>query len=209
MAEILQDQETDLQRYLDFLREPGETNTHLEQTLPENPSFDHSYDISNGRTHCRLDDIPDEEELLYPFEDSPGSPYYVVDTRPAPGKPEKGWKDGRKGHQVRNIGVWNEHGELPPVTETYYEGLNIAERLRDLTFEQIGEGYGVVGGSMQTFEDDLHFVSSDLQTEPGAESDLPGLNNWFLYSVQDGEAEDLIEYRAREKIGAYLEELLL
>jgi len=210
MVEILSSQQTDLQGYIDLLREPGDVNSYLEQTLPENPDFSQRYDISNGDLSCRLDEIPEEEEILYPQEDVFGqSPYYITSTQPAPGNPERGWEDGRKGHQVRNIGVWNEHGELPPVPETYYNGLNIAERLRDMTSEQIGEGYGLVGGSMQTFEDDLHFISSDLETEPRADSDLSGLNNWFLYSIEDGKAAELIEYQSREKIGDYLEELLL
>lgn len=209
MAEIVSERQTGLQSYIELLKEPGDVNHHLERTLPENPDFNRRYDIANGSSSCRLDEIPEDEELLYPGEVSAESPYNIADTQPAPGRPERGWKDGRKGHQVRNIGIWHEHGEIPPADETYHDGLNIAERLRDVTFNQIGDGYGVVGGSMQTFEDDLHFVASDLRTESGAESDLPGLNNWFLYRVENGEASELVDYRSREKIGEYLEELLL
>ncbi len=210
MFEILTGQQTKLQSYIELLKEPGDVNIHLEKTLPENPDFNQSHDISSRSSSCRLDKIPDEEELLYPLDDAlEKTSYYVVSTQPAPGNMERGWKDGRKGHQVRNMGVWNEHGELPPVPETYHNGLNMAEKLRDITSEHIGEGYEIVGGSMNTFEEHLHFVASDLETENGAESDFPELNNWFIYRVENGEATELVDYRSREKIGDYLEELLL
>lgn len=210
MVEILHGEETDLQSYIELLKEPGDVNSYLEQTLPENPDFNQRHDIANGHSSCRMDEIPEEEELLYSQESTVDqTPYYVTSTQPAPGTPEKGWRDGRKGHQVRNMAVWNEHGELPPVPETYHNGLNIAEKLRDMTSEQIEDGYEVVGGSMNTFEKHLHFVASDLETEQGAKSDFPELNNWFLYRVENGEASELIDYQSQEKIGHYLEELLL
>jgi hypothetical protein len=210
MVEKLQSEETDLQRYIELLKKPGDTNSYLEQTLPENPDFNRRHDIADESLSCRLGEIPEEEELIYPqegFLDQP--PYYITSTQPAPGTPERGWRDGRKGHQIRNMAVWNGHGELPALPETYHNGLNFAEKLRDITSKQIENGYEVVGGSMNTFEEHLHFVASDLEFEQGAESDFPELNNWFLYRVENGEASELIDYRSQEKIGGYLEELLL
>lgn len=210
MVETLTRQENDLQSYIELLRELGDVNHYLEETLPENPDFDQRHDITNESSSCRLDEIPEDEEIFYPQGNNfDQTPYYVSSTQPAPGTPEKGWKDGRKGHQIRNMAVWKEHGELPPLTETYHNGLNIAEKLRDMTSEQIEQGYEVVGGSMNTFETHLHFVASDLTTEQGAESDFRELNNWFLYRVENGEVSELLDHQSREKIGIYLEELLV
>lgn len=210
MAQTSSDHEPDLHHYRQLLRKPGDTNYYLERALPENPDFYQQHSISESSSRCRLDQIPEEEELLYPEENIlQENPYFIADTKPGPAKPERGWDNGRKGHEVRNIGVWREHGELPPVPETYFNGLNFAERTMEITANQIEDGYMVIGGSMQTFEDHLHFIASDLETEESADSDLEDLNNWFLYSVEDGEPEELIEYRSREKIGDYLEELLL
>lgn len=205
MAKGFLTQESDLEHYKNLLRAPGDTNAHLESSLPENPDFEEPFDISYSGPPHRLTQIPEDEpkNIL-----SQNPLYYIADAKGGPPTPKKSWRDGRKGHEVRNIGVWREPEEIPPVSETCYEGLNVAEKLRDLTFEEIGEGYGIVGGSMSSFEDHLHFIASDLETEPDAESDLAPLNNWFLYRVEDGEPAELEEYQSREKIGMYLEELL-
>jgi len=199
-------QEPGLKHYKNLLREPGDKNHHLESSLPENPDFEKTHDISNSGPPHRLTQIPEDEpeNILYQ-----NPLYHIADAKGGPPTPEKGWRDGRKGHDVRTIGIWREPGEIPPVSETYHNDLNIAEALRDITFEEIERGYGLVGGSMSSFEDHLHFIASDLETELGAESDLPSLNNWFLYRVENGEAIELEDYQSREKIGKYLEELLL
>ena len=211
MVKQLSAQQKDFQYCRQLLHEPGEINFHLEQALPNEPNFDQRYDISDGRQSCKLDEIPENEEIFYPENDEliDQCPYFIADTKPGPGDPEKGWKNGRKGHEVRNIGVWHEHGEIPPVNETYFKGSNMAERLRDVTAEQMEDGYEVVFGSMQSFKDDFHFVASDLETNPSAEPDLYTINSWFLYEIDGGEPTELVEYQSRDVMGEYLEQLLL
>jgi hypothetical protein len=213
MEQHLSSQENSIEECKEFLRSSGDENEHLQSALPENPDFEEGYDISNPGSRGRLNEIPDDEPKTNILHENPF--YYVANTKGAPPTPEKNWEDGRKGHEVRYMSVWKKQGDLPPVSETYYKGpnmtesMNLAEILRDITFEEVGDGYVVVGGSMQEFEDHLHFIASDLKTKPPAESDLPGLNNWFLYRVENGEAAELEEHKSREKIGDYLKELLL
>lgn len=193
------------------LRQKGDESENLDQALSENTEFDgnfnQEYDISKERK-CKLDEIleppiDEEEEFFHP--DNPvesDSPYYIVDTEP--GEHEE-WETGRKGHDVRNMAVWYEHGVLPAISE---ETKQMAVDLLETTAEQIGDGYGVIGGSMQTFEDHLHFVAEDVALLGDEKSDFPGLNSWFMYKVEDGEVVGLFDEKVRDTSGEYLEDLV-
>lgn len=184
-----------------FLEQEGDVNHLLEETLPNQPDFYTTSYAIPGDDGCRLEHIRfDSAEKVYTREPN----YFIACTSGGPGNAERGWKDGRKGHDVRNMAVWNNHGVLPSIGYMEYTG-NMLKHLRDLTAEQVDDGEFVVGGSMQTFNDHAHFIAEDLEND--GESDLPGLNNYALYSVENGIPE-LETLQAREKIGDYMEQAL-
>lgn len=184
-----------------LLEQEGDINHFLERTLPSEPDFSSSYALP-GSEECRLCEIPyDSNEDVY----ARGDNYYIACTSGGPGDQQKGWSDGRKGHDVRNMAVWQNHGVLPSLKDIEHSGYNMLELLRDKTAEQIQDGEMVVGGSMQTFEDHTHFIAEDVQNE--GVSDLPGLNNYALYRVENGIPE-FQTHQSREKIGDYMEQAL-
>lgn len=190
---------------VNLLRQEGTVNQHVEEIL-ENHSdtYSQSHDISRedtrGLGHILQEPVNSDEELYFLSED-----FYIVSTRPGPGCEEKGWVDGRKGHEVRNMAVWREEGVLPPVEETYFQGHSMAEILKEVTARHIEDGEMVVYGSMESRPGVTHLMASDL--ENSGESDLSGVSSYFLYEVENGEPE-LKESRVRDNMGGYLEELL-
>lgn len=190
---------------ISLLEQDGDENRFLEKALPEDPDYTSDYDLP-GQDYCQLCEIhvppvEEDEEIFYE-----NSNFYVVDTVAGPGDEEKGWDNGRKGHDVRNMAVWKEHGVLP--RSAYAGQTEMVEKLRDITASQIGNGRQIIYGSMSSMPDHFHFVSSDLETHPSAEPDLGSINNYHLYQVENGEAIELLDVKARDKLGRYLEEVL-
>lgn len=217
MAESLLPQKDGLSQCLSLLQRDEYESPSTEENLPQDPDFTRRHDLNGGRysESCGLDNIHEppidgEETFYFPEEvPDPDAPYYIVDTRPGPGKPERGWENGRKGHKVRIMGVWKDHGVLPPVDETGYMGKNLAERVRDTAAKQIGDGYEITYIGLGSKENHMHVVASDLQTRKEADSDLPGIGNWIRYRVEDGEPTELEDFNFNGPLGAYLGESLL
>lgn len=186
-----------------LLRQEGTTNQEIEKLL-EDSSREFPRTITR-QEECRLDQIIQEpldhgEEVYLLNQD-----YFITSTGAGSGYPGRGWEDGRKGHEIRNMAVWREHGVLPDPGETC-QGYSMGDTLREITARQIGEGEMVIYGSMESISEHFHFVASDLENK--GESDLTDVNSYFRYHVEDGRPE-MVEHNIRDSFGRYLGELLL
>lgn len=189
-----------------LLRKEGTVNNHVEQILenqtePHSKTHDISKDDTQGLGHILQEPVNTDEELYFLSPD-----FYIVSTKAGPGCDERGWEDGKKGHDVRNMAVWKEDGVLPATEDTYFQGYSMAEILKEITARHIGGGGMVVYGSMESRPGVTHLMASDL--ENSGESDLEGINSYFLYKVEDSNPV-LKESRVRDRMGEYLEELLI
>lgn len=199
-------------RDLDSLRIPGEKNQYLEGYIEdtlENREETHLPLDNNSPLEIVNEDLSisenaEEEEVFYLDERG-----FVCSAEPGPGDEEKGWENGLKGHGVRNIGVYRQQGVIPPPKnlESSFGQFNIAEVLRNITAEQVDDGYVVLYGSMSSVENHFHLMASDLEVESGAESDLEDVASYFLYSVDDSETE-FLEGRVSGSFGEYIQEML-
>lgn len=168
------------------LKSEGEQNPELDEALPDEPRDYELPDIQDAKCQlCKIDKpVWNADEQIYFRDDD----FYIVDTA---GAEER----GKKGHDVRNMSVLEEHGRMSSDSE-------MVERLIDITSSQIGDGYMVLYGSMQTFKEHQHIIASDIHGE-----DMAEINNYVLYDVEDGEPE-LVDYGSHDSIGGYIHEAL-
>lgn len=201
-----------LRRDFEALNSPGETNKDLESYVEMALETGEAHSLPTGGDRpleiidedlSRLEDT-EGEEVFYADENS-----FVCSAEPGPGDEDKGWDSGLKGHAVRNIGVYNEDGEIPSPEdlETSFGDYNMVEVLREVTVEQVEDGHVVLYGSMSSIGDHFHLVASDLGVKSGAQSDLGDVSSYFLYKVEEGETE-FVEGRVSDSFGRYIQELL-
>lgn len=186
----------DLELYIERTLETGETHPL--------PAEDESPLQIIGEDFSKSEDTEDEE-VFYADESS-----FVCSAEPGSGDEDKGWNNGLKGHDVRNIGVYSEHGKvpLPEDLETQFGDYNMVEVLREVTAEQVEDGYVVLYGSMSSIEDHFHLVASDLGVGSGIESDLEDVSSYFLYRVEEEGEIEFLEGRISESFGKYIQELI-
>ncbi|MFB6145522.1 MAG: hypothetical protein ABEJ99_03380 [Candidatus Nanohaloarchaea archaeon] len=189
--------------YRALLEQKGDVNDALEQVLPSQPDFSTSVQLP-GDDYCNLCSIETDYSEKIPVRDPN---FFIACTSGGPGDEKKGWEDGRKGHDVRYMAVWNNHGVIPSKSYMNFCGADMIDELVEVTAEEIEDGEMTVYGSMQSHEDHLHFVASDTEQDKGTENDLAGVNSYAFYSVESGEAE-LQEFVQRDRIGGYLAELI-
>lgn len=163
------------------------------EDLEKEDLFQQSIDLETGETDtcqlCKIYRPPfDQSETIYFQTDD----FYVVDTY------------DKKDHDARNMGVQKKHGEIPPINQ----GVEILDKLAELTAEEIQDGEMILYGSMKTFSEHFHFVASDIYGEDGEEvEDLDSINSYARFEVEDGElAYDHEGSRYRDSFGEYLEE---
>lgn len=157
----------------DTLSSRGTVNEPLQEALED----DGLLPESGPCNLCRID--------RYPY--SIGEPVYHSDDRCY----VVGAED-RRGHAIRNMVASHTHGTIPEDTEPY------KEVLRDITAGQIGEGWMLVLGSMNTFSDHFHLIACDLEGD-----DLRDIHDYELYRVEDGEPER-VEEQIRSTVGKAL-----
>ncbi len=181
-----------------MLEEPGDENVLLETVMPEQPDFDSRYVLPPWQDHtcqlCKINRYPfdSEERVFYETDD-----YFLVDAAGAP-------ENGLKGHNVRNMGVLKDHGEIPVIGDSEKE---MMERLIDVTAGHVQDGRMLVFGSMQTFQEHFHIMASDLYgDDPDKIDDLAGINNYMMFEVENGEPRYL-DQKNGDTLGHYIEEM--
>ncbi len=199
-------------RDLEALRSSGETNEELESYIEETlenweevriPSEEESpLEIVDDDLSRSKDGY--DEKIFYLDKQ-----FFVCSAEPGPGNEDRGWDNGLKAHEVRNIGVYHEKSVVPPPREmkTSFGDYTLPEILTKITAEQVEDGYVVLYGSMSSVENHFHLVASDLEIEANAKSDLEDISSYFLYRVDDSET-NFEEGRVSDNFGIYMHEIL-
>jgi hypothetical protein len=184
-----------------LLEETGDINRKLDTILYHvaDEDFSEPIPIETGEEKkcapCGIYRMPFEQsEMVIDETDD----FYVVDT------------EDRKGHQIRNMGVKKDHGVFPAVENS----VEMIDRLVDSTTGQVLHEYEngdlenpdfILYGSMNSFSEHFHFVTSDLYGNGEAE-DLDRIHSYlrFEFDEEDGYRLNTEKSKLRDSFGEYL-----
>lgn len=185
-----------------LLQQPGDQNQELEQILEnaDHQDFSQPIEIDTGEENicapCGINRYPfdDVETILQETED-----HYLVGA------------EDKKGHEIRNMAVTKQHGEIPAIEEA----TEMIDKLVETTATHVLHKYSnneletpdfTLYGSMNTFSEHFHLVASDAYGDLEPE-DLESIHSFLKFEYHDEEGYQLNtdKSRIRDSFGEYLE----